>query len=202
MADPIGFYASEMYILVVLFGGIFAAVLGAGMLAKEEDEKTVEFLLAKPASRGKVLREKFAAVVLYLAAFNIAVLVGNFAGFAMFITKPYSNSILVQLSLAPFFAQLCLASFGFLLALFFTRRRAVYSVGIGMAVGTYFVGLISLMSDRYACMRWLSPFRYVEAVEIATEGGINPLYVLAMVTVSAVAVGVTYALYRRRDITV
>lgn len=37
MADPLGFYAIEAYFMVVLFGSMFATILGTTMLGKEED---------------------------------------------------------------------------------------------------------------------------------------------------------------------
>lgn len=59
---PLGFYAIEGYLFVTLFGSIYAAMMAGGIIVKEESEKTVEFLLAKPVSRGRVIAEKAGAV--------------------------------------------------------------------------------------------------------------------------------------------
>lgn len=202
MADPIGYYATEVYVIVILTGSIFGAILGASMLAKEEDEKTVEFLLAKPVSRGSVVLQKALAMVIFLLGFNIAVAVVNFGSFMALVAKEYSGATLMHLSLAPFFPMLAFGSLAFLSALVWTRRRAVYSVSLGMTMGTYALGMVSLISDKLGWLRWVSPFRYVEGADIAVDGTINFGYATALVAVSILAIGVTYSLYQRRDIAV
>ena len=202
MADPIGFYATEVYIMMILFGSIFAALLGAGILAKEEDEKTIEFLLSTPLSRNGLLLQKILAFVIILVAFNASVTMLTLIAFALSLGgTDFSLAALLRLSVAPFFAQLTFASIGFLAALFLKRRRSVYSFSIGLAIGSYFVGMISLMAERFAWLRWLSPTRYIEAVDIVTEG-LNLGYLAILTGASAAALITAYILYRRRDITV
>lgn len=202
LAEPVGFYAMGVYLMVVLFGGIFAALLGSGILAKEEEERTVEFLLAKPVSRVSMLWQKAVALVISLAALNAGVTACTFAAFAVFVPGGYPVDVLLRLAVAPFFAHLAFASIGFLSALFFTKRRTVYAVGTGVTMGTYFVGLMSLMSEKLAPLRWIAPTRYVEAVEIVADGSLHPSHLAVLTAVSVLAFGVTFALYRRRDITV
>lgn len=43
---------------ITLFASIYAMLLGAGILSKEEDEKTIDFLLAKPVTRSAILSQK------------------------------------------------------------------------------------------------------------------------------------------------
>ena len=202
MADPMGYYATEVYLIVILTGSIFAALTGASLLAKEEDEKTIEFLLARPVSRGRVIVEKALAGLIFIVAFNAAVTLVNFASFAVFVKRAYSASMLLQLSVAPLFAMLAFAGLAFLSALFWTRRKAIYSVSMGLTMGTYFLGLVSLLSERLAWLRWISPFRYVEAADIVTGGGINVAYAAGLTVAAVAAVVIAKALYARRDITV
>jgi ABC-2 type transport system permease protein len=202
LAEPVGFYAMGVYLMVVLFGGIFAALLGSGILAKEEEEKTVEFLLAKPVSRISMLWQKAVALVISLAALNIGVAACTFLAFAVFVKGGYPVAALLRLAVAPFFAHLAFASIGFLSALFFTKRRTVYAVSTGVTMGTYFIGLMSLMSDKLAPLRWIAPTRYVEAVDIVADGSLHPAHLAILTAVSILALGATFVLYRRRDITV
>ena len=200
--EPVGFYGTEVYLMVTLFGGVYAAMLGAGLLAKEEDEKTIEFLLARPVSRTSVLTQKLLTYVLYLVAFNAVIGLVGWASFAVFVDQPYSGKALLLLTVAPIFLHLALASVGFLSALFWKRRRALYSVAIGLVVGTYFLGVISRLNERLEWLGWLSPFRYVEAADIVGSKSLNPGYIAVLLGVSAVAVAAAFVLYRRRDITV
>jgi ABC-2 type transport system permease protein len=69
-------------------------------------------------------------------------------------------------------------------------------------MGTYALGIVSLISDRLAWLRWISPFRYIEGADIATAGQVDFALVTALVAASLAAVALTFSLYRRRDITV
>lgn len=200
--DPLGFYGVEAFFMVVLFGGIYAAILGSGILAKEEDEKTIEFLLAKPVSRGKVILEKTLAWVIYLVLFNLIIGVFSWAGFELFDVGDFSRVTLFWLLLAPLFVHLVFAGLGFVSALFFTRRKSALSVSIGLVLGLYFVNTASLLSEDLSFLGWFTPFRYMDASEIFTEGAVNPLYVLGLLAVTALAVAVTWAVYRRKDIAI
>lgn len=202
LGDPLGFYGTEAYFMVLLFGSVFAAMLGAGILAKEEDEKTIEFLLARPVTRTRILTDKLLTYVIYVVGFNLLVGLVSYAAFAIFVTQAYSGRILLLLLVAPVFVHLTFASLGFLMALFLTRRRAVYSATIGLVIGLYFVGVIALLTKGLEWLKWVSPFQYVDAADIVFSESLSLGNVLILLAVNAVAVAATYVLYRRRDITI
>jgi len=54
-----------IYILVIL--SVHAGMLGAGVLADEERDKTTEFLLVKPRSRSMIITQKLLAGFVYVA---------------------------------------------------------------------------------------------------------------------------------------
>ena len=53
----IGFFCVECGNILGLGGTFFAAILGSSALAREEKEKTAEFLLTHPVSRRRVLTD-------------------------------------------------------------------------------------------------------------------------------------------------
>jgi len=140
LADPVGFYATEAYFMVLLFGGVFAAILGSGLLAKEEDEKTIEYLLARPVTRDQILTGKALAFAASLVLFNLLIGVATYASFVAFVDQDYSGRALFLLLVAPLLAHLTFAAVGFLLALFWTRRKAALSVSIGLAQAPFNFG--------------------------------------------------------------
>lgn len=201
-SDPLGFYGVESFFMVVLFGSIYAAILGSGLLAKEEDDKTIEFLLARPVSRGEVIRDKVLCWVIYMALFNLIIGVVTLLGFEYFDVGEFSRATLLSLLLAPYFVHLVFAAIGFLSALFFVRRKAALSVSIGLVLGSYFLNAIASLSEDMQFLGWFSPFKYMDAADIVNNGGINWIYALGLLIVAAVTVAVTGILYRKRDIAV
>ncbi|QGT98636.1 Efflux ABC transporter, permease protein [Candidatus Syntrophocurvum alkaliphilum] len=202
LADPIGFYATEAYFMIVLFGGIFAAILGSTLLSKEEDDKTIEFLLAKPITRSRILTEKIICFILYIALFNIIIDIVTFASFEVFVTTEYSQLLLLYLLSGPFFAHLTFASIAFLLALFFAGKKSAYSASIGLVLVLYFFDLIATLTEQAEFLRCLSPFYYINAVDIVVNEGIDIFNILVLLAVCLLVLLITYVLYNKRDITV
>jgi len=202
MSDPLGFYAVEGYLLVVLFGGMYAALLGSGLLAKEEEERTIEFLLARPVTRNEILAAKMAAFLAQMIIFTLAMGAITFASFEYFVAKDYSRSTLLLLVTSPLLAYLAFGGLGFLSALFFTRRRSALSAGVGMVMVLYFFQILGALSEDLQFFGYLSPFEYVDAADIVAEGALDPLGVMVLLLVAAVSAGLTFILYRRRDITI
>jgi ABC-2 type transport system permease protein len=66
MSDFYGWFGVEGYLFVNLIGGSYAAILGGSILSKEEDDKTIEFLLSKPISRDHILYGKGLVVAINL----------------------------------------------------------------------------------------------------------------------------------------
>lgn len=201
MAEPIGYYATEPYFMVLLFGSLYAAILGSSILSKEEDDKTIEFLLARPLSRNRMLANKLLALLILLGLFNLGIGLVAFASFAAFDVGAYSSATLLRLVIAPLLAHITFASLAFSLSLFFARRKSATSLAIGMVIGLYFVDVLATLSKKFEVLRYFTPYYYVEATGIVHDG-IKPLNVLALLGVTVVAIAASFWAYNRRDITV
>lgn len=202
LGDPIGYYAGEAYILIILFGSIYAAILGAGILAKEEDEKTIEFLLARPITRPRILSEKIAAWLVLLALFNLVIGLFTVAGYGIFVQESWSFTALLSLLMGPFIAQIFFASAGFLGALFFNSRRGSLSMGIGMVLTFYFLGIAAGITERFSWLKWFTPFYYMDGPDIVVRGGVSLPNAAILLGAAGLALAGAYYLYNQRDITV
>ena len=163
----------KAFFMVILFGSIYAAILGSGIMAKEEEEKTIEFLLARPVSRDQILTGKLLSLLICLFFFNLFTGLSACAAFRSYVTVEYSRPVLFYLLAAPFLAHLTFASFGFLLSFFFTRRRSVLSSSIGMVLAFYFCDVMANLSEKMKFLGYLTPFRYVSAADIVFDGQIG-----------------------------
>src|SRR3989339_620254 len=85
MSDFYGWFGVEGYLFVNLIGGSYAAILGGSILSKEEDDKTIEFLLSKPISRSRILFGKAGVVALNLILLMIFASISFFI--SVFVTK-------------------------------------------------------------------------------------------------------------------
>ena len=77
LSTAIGYYGL-LFLYLVIMATIHAVMLGANIIAKEERDKTAEFLLVKPISREKVITAKLLASLINLLVFNFVTLVSSF----------------------------------------------------------------------------------------------------------------------------
>ena len=68
-----GFYAIECGNVLGLGGAFFASLCAAGILSKEEKDRTAEFLLTHPVNRARIVTGKLAAAYVQIAVMNLII---------------------------------------------------------------------------------------------------------------------------------
>jgi|GEM_PF-1867696 len=71
LGSLMGFYVTYNSIYNVLLGCIFASVLAGNLLAKEEADKTAEFLFTRPVSRNTIFFSKTAVLFTYITLLSV-----------------------------------------------------------------------------------------------------------------------------------
>ena len=192
-----GYYAIECGNVLGLGGAFFSALLAAGMLCKEEKERTAEFLLTHPVRRARVVTEKLAAVLLLITVMNLiiyALAVGSILAIGE--SVPWRELNLQHL--AYWLLQLELAGICFGVSAFLRRGSA--GVGLGIAVMLYFMNLIANITDSAAFLKDLTPFGYCDGAEIVSSGSLDGKRLAVGAIFFAVGVAAAYWKYTRKDI--
>ncbi|MCF7926135.1 MAG: ABC transporter permease [Candidatus Izimaplasma sp.] len=200
MSNIYGWFGIEGYLFVTLIGGSYAAILGSSILSKEEDEHTIEFLLAKPISRTKILVGKCVVILLNLIIMNLVVSIILLIAFSVY--GDLNIVVWLLYSFAPLLLQLYLAALALLASIFVTKSRKVISISLGLAIGLYVIMIISDLTDKAEFLKYITPYEYVNAKDIVTNHMIRPLYLGIALSVITVSVLTTWQLYKRKDITV
>ena len=192
-----GYYAIECGNVLGLGGAFFSALLAAGMLCKEEKERTAEFLLTHPVRRARVVTEKLAAVLLLITVMNLiiyALAVGSILAIGE--SVPWRELNLQHL--AYWLLQLEIAGICFGVSAFLRRGSA--GVGLGIAVMLYFMNLIANITDSAAFLKDLTPFGYCDGAEIASTGSLDFKRLAIGTVLFAAGVAAAYWNYTRKDI--
>jgi ABC-2 type transport system permease protein len=199
MSDFYGWFGVEGYLFVNLIGGSYAAILGGSILSKEEDDKTIEFLLSKPISRDRILFGKAIVVALNLLLLNT--LVGIVLLIAFTIYGDLNVPVWLLFSYAPFILQMIFASLSFLISVFITKSRKVLSIALGIVIGMYVIDLISKLTEEFEYLKYITPYEYINAVSIVNDQMIKPIYLLISVLIIGVSFTSAWFFYRKKDIT-
>lgn len=193
----IGFYAVECGNILGLGGAFYAALCAAGMLSKEEKDKTAEFLLTHPVSRARIITEKWLAVCAQITAMNLIIYAVSAASMtAVGESIPWKELSLMHLGY--YLLQLELAGICFGISAFL--RKGSLGVGLGIATMMYFLNLMANIADSAAFLKYVTPFGYCEGADIVADGHLDGIYVLIGMVIGLCGLGTAYLQYTRKDI--
>jgi ABC-2 type transport system permease protein len=201
ITSPSGYLNSQLFgFMIPLVFLLYAAMLGAGTLAGEEERDTLDLLLATPVSRRRVVLEKAlgaGAVVVALAA--------------VFWLALWSSARLVDMEIGAE-ALLAACAGTALLALVFgglalmlgaiTGRRA-HSLGITAAVAlvSFILNGLGSTLDAVEPFRPASPFYHALGTEPLTDG-FAPAHLALLLGLGVLFAGVAAWAFDRRDVAV
>lgn len=200
ITSPIGYLHSQIfYITLPLVWIILTVTRGSALLGKEEESKTLELLLARPISRGKLLTAKALSGIVELLIVSIAAL----AGLLLF-TKVVGLDISAgALAITTAYTALFCLSFGMisftLTAIGRLTKRASTAIAVAVAFGGYMVASLSSVSHYLTNITKIVPYNYFSPENIlAGHYSTGLTYYLVGVTLFAL-LG-SYFGFRRRDI--
>lgn len=196
-----GFYAL-LFLYIAVAAAIHAALLGSGILAKEERDKTAEFLFTKPVSRGSVVTAKLLAALVNVVILNLVTFLSSLVMVAAYNKgKDISGEVAVFL-LSLLIIQLIFLSLGAFLSALLKNPKKSGAIAAGLVMGAYVVTEITNLNDQLNILKVLSPFQYFSAGDIIGGKGLNPAIVAASLILAAIFTVLSYFSYHRRDLKV
>ena len=162
----IGYYGVECGNVLGIGGALFAAFLGIRALSGEEAGRTAEFLLTHPIRRSRVIAEKLTAVLSQIVALNLFILLLSSLSFLLIGEAiPLQEYLLIHLAyliLQIEIALLCFGLSGFL-------RGNGIAIGMGLAMGLYFLSLIANITEAVEFLNYITPFAYANASDVVND---------------------------------
>ena len=198
--SALGFYAANNTLYMMLLGSIFSIVLASNILLKEEHQKTADFLLTKPLTRGEVFFTKWALMAMNITLFNV---IGACVGFiAILLVKTGNINIkpYLILSFSTFLLNFLFGSIGLFISTLVKRPKPITTFSIGIVLILYFVLTISRITPSGEKFGYVSPFKYVNVNVLSPGYGIDFWHLLYFVGGSVVLTTLAYQIYKRKDI--
>lgn len=193
-----GFFAMcALYLSIML--GVHAVLLGSSIISKEESDKTIEFLFAKPVSRNSILLSKLIAALTTIVLLNVVTAITSVISVAAFNEGPSMSSDIIFLMPSIFFLQLWFLMIGatFAAVMRQPKRAGMYSSAVLLA--TFVISAFVDITDKFGLLKYATPFKYFDPKTIFAEHRYSIVYIL----ITLVAVSVMFALsemaYKNRD---
>jgi len=167
--NGIEYFATEGAMFLQLLGGIYAAIIGFGIINKDEKEKTVEVLHTLPISKFKYLFTKISIVIFNLFIFTLIQVLFVELGFLL-VAKDENVSIMWLFGLFDFimFVMIALISMG--LALILKPNQSSF-IAIAIPFPLYIITLISNQTNNEILkfLKYFSPFTFTEPVSFLKD---------------------------------
>lgn len=197
----VGFYG-VLFIYLAIMAAIQAVLLGSSLVAKEERDKTVEFLLAKPVTRSSILTQKL------LAGFVIVLLLNIFTFVVSLYSVANQNSgnppvrIGALLMIGMLFIQLIFLSLGAYIGASSKRPKRAGTLASSLMMLTFVVYIFVGINDSLRPLRFLTPFKYFEGSQIINSDGLNTVYVILSLLLIAFFTIFTYYKFNKKDVSI
>lgn len=192
-----GYYAIECGNIMGIGGAFFAAILAVTALAKEEKDKTAEFLLSHPVSRRRIITEKGISVLIQICTMNIVVFLLSVLSMVCINAEIVWKEIML-LHLAYFLVQIVIAGICYGISAFVTGNGI--GLGMGVAITMYFLNLVANITESARDLKYITPFGFADGANIIAESALNWTMVIINMVFAIVGVVVAYGKYTRKDI--
>ncbi len=193
-------YFAMLFIYIELTAAIHAVLLGNGIVAKEERDKTAEFLMTKPVSRRTIIISKLLAALVNVLILNIVTLLSSLPMVSAYNKGPDITGEIVTFILSMLLVQLIFMAIGAMLAAVTKRPKASGSIGTGILVAGYVIARVTDFSDKISALNILSPFKYFDVSRIVAGDGLSVVIVLlSLLLIVALSIGSCF-FYVRRDL--
>ncbi|UWG96442.1 ABC transporter permease [Dehalobacter sp. DCM] len=196
-----GFYGM-LYLYLLLLATVHASLLGANIIAKEERDKTTEFLLVKPVSRAKIVTAKLLASLLNVIVFNLVTLIFSVALMGKYAKGEDITGEIGILMVGMFMVQLIFLFIGTATASVSKRPKSAASVSTAILLVTFVISSAININSSLGPLRYITPFEYFKADQLLNGGGFEPVFLILSLVIIALLVVVTYGAYQKRDMNV
>ncbi len=194
-----GFVSMASFYFYIMLS-VHAALLGSSILSKEERDKTAEFFITLPISRGKAIINKLISAVILCVTLNAV------TGSAILLTTmQYEKSdefstFFTLMLISLFIMQLIFLSLGMLLASVMRRYRKSGTYSMAVLFGTYIISIFVSLSDKVEFLKYVTPFKYFETSAILRDGKLESIYLMISFGIIVFSLVGTFIKYQRRDL--
>ncbi len=192
-----GYFGVECGNVLGLGGAFFAAITGIMLLAKEEKDRTVDFLLTQPVSRIFVITAKYVSMLVQILILNTTVILVTAISILAIKESPDLKT-LALLYLAYLILQIEIGTISFGISAFLKRNGL--GIGLGMAFLLYFMNIVSNLTEEAKFLKYVTPFGYTEGAYIIPNSSIEWKYMTVGISFTILGLVAGYIKYSKKDV--
>ncbi len=192
-----GYFGIECGNTLGIGGALFAAITGVTALAKEEKDRTAEFLLTHPVSRRAVVMQKLLAVFTQIVIFNAVIAVVT-ALSILAIGEDEQAKTVALLMLSHLLLQIEIAAITFGISAFLKGNGL--GIGLGLSLMMYFVNIVSNLTEEAEFLKYITPFGFTDSSYIINEQALKAEYLAVGAVFTVLGIVAAFWQYTKKDI--
>ncbi len=192
-----GYFATEVGAVHGLGGAMFSALIAAGMLSKEEELHTGEFLFSFPVSRKKIVAAKALCILVMLVFFTVICAALYIFGFAALGEELPTAEFTIYMCM-QFLMDLEIAGVCFAISAMSSKTKI--GAALGLSLMFYAYDLIGRVVPDMKDYLFIGPFSYSNASEIFSGDEIRTGAVVLGLTVTLLFTAFSYVYFDKKDL--
>ncbi len=167
------FFAMQGQIWIFLFATFYVMRLSSSIIVKEENERTVDFVLSKPISRRKYVLEKILLVSINLVIYDGVIALSLLYMFDKYKIKPFDIVQFWYIVLSFVAVHVFMALIGIITSTIFRKRNTADAVTLFLLGFFYILGLIARVYEKYSYLKKVTPFGIFDPANIIKTSAFN-----------------------------
>ncbi len=199
IVTPEGFLGMYAFSMLPPIFGIFAILVGSGLLASDEERGRLDLILAHPVSRAGLFWGRVAAFV----AATVAICALGWLGFSLLLGRSALGLSWGQMALpfVPLAVQLIVyGALALVLSLLLPSRSAAAAVAGLVMVGSYLLSSLARLEPGLQTAARLLPYEHYQAA--AAINGLDSAALLGLLLASGLMALLAWWRFERRDVRV
>jgi ABC-2 type transport system permease protein len=198
LTKAIGYYGI-LFLYLILMATIHALLLGANIIAKEERDKTSEFLIVKPISRNQIITSKLSAAFVNIVVLNLITVFTSIKVVANYNKGADETNHIVLLMVGMFILQLMFMFLGTGIAAISKKPKSAVSLGTVVLLVTFFLSMMIDLTSKLEGLKYITPFKYFEAKNVLLDGELDPVFITLSFVIIGILLSITYVFFNKRD---
>ena len=193
-----GGFFQFIFSYIALIGAIMASSVSVAAFSREKRSKCVDFLLAKPVSRGRIFIAKLLSNLSLVLVTNILFVIVSMIVYSGNGQDPARTGRLILASCSLFLTQLVFISIGIIYATFAKKVRSVSGIATALGFGGFILSaLVSILNEE--AVRFVAPLMYFQPYPVFSTGRFETKYAVTAVVVIIVCTGLSYLKFCKTD---
>ena len=193
-----GWLKSEGYVFLVMIISSYSALLGANILVKEENDKTIEYLGVTPIKRNDIVIKKSLVGILYVIAFNLVLLLFNLV--CLLLSGDLDITEFILVSISPLFPCIILFFMCMFISTFSHKSKQMLGITLGIVFFSNAITALAKLSVKVDFLKYFSVYTLADIRNVILHKTMDPYYLAITIALSIAFLSLTMLRYNKKEL--